>query len=280
VWLAPLPEAHARDLLAGMAAHDACGFHTQAWAADHAASHRAFGDGPRARSFASPLASDPAEVREVAASAPCQEALERLDAVLDGRALVARVDRLELSKNLVRGFAAFEELLEVHPEHRGRVTFVAGCYPSRTAVAAYARYRAEVEEVVARINERWGSASWAPVVLDLDDDHPRSVALLRRADVLLVNPVRDGLNLVASEGSLVNERHAVLCLSPLAGAYERLGGAALRTPPFDVSGTAAALHAALTMPAEERARRAATLRGLAEARTPRHWLEDQLSALA
>ena len=115
-------------------------------------------------------------------------------------------------------------------------------------------------------------------MLDVDDDHPRSVALLRRADVLLVNPIRDGLNLVASEGALVNDRDAVLALSPEAGAWERLQSAAVPVPPFDLVGTAEALHRALTMPAAERAERAALLRSLAEARVPADWLADQLAA--
>jgi len=131
---------------------------------------------------------------------------------------------------------------------------------------------------VGAINERWGTDDWLPIMLAVEDDHPRSIALLRRADVLLVNPIRDGLNLVASEGALVNDRDAVLALSPEAGAWERLHPAAVRVPPFDLAGTAAALHQALTMPAAERAERAAVLRALAEARTPAHWLADQLNA--
>ena len=129
-----------------------------------------------------------------------------------------------------------------------------------------------------QVNERYGTADWTPIVLDVEDDFPRSVALLRRADVLLVNPIRDGLNLVANEGALVNDHDAVLALSPEAGAWERLHPAALRVPPFDVAGTAEVLHPALTMPGPERARRHAELREIAEARTPRHWLADQLLA--
>ena len=175
--------------------------------------------------------------------------------------MIGRVDRVELSKNLLRGFQAYGELLDAHPEHRERVVFVANAY-------AVARRRARLRAPTASgsstrsARSTTGSArdGWQPIVLDVEDDFPRSVALLRRADVLLVNPIRDGLNLVASEGALVNERDAVLALSPEAGAWERLGAAALRTPPFDVAGTAAVLHQALVMPADERAERAARLR--------------------
>jgi trehalose 6-phosphate synthase len=274
VWLSPLPELSARELLEGMAAHRACGFHTSRWADDfHASALQLAGRAPR--SFVSPLASDPDDIRAEAASPACATALRELDEVVGDRAVIGRVDRVELSKNLLRGFVAYDDLLARHPEHRERVIFVAGAYPSREGVEAYARYRADVERTVAEINERWGTPGWQPIVLEVEDDFPRSVAILRRADVLLVNPIRDGLNLVASEGALVNERDAVLALSPEAGAWEQLHSVALPVPPFDVAGTADVLHRALTMPAGERHLRATELRLLAESRTPRDWLVDQ-----
>lgn len=276
VWLAALPDAAARELLEGMAAHRACGFHTRRWADDFAASSLAL-TGHVPPTFVSPLAADPDDIRAVAASPACDQALAALDALVGDRLLIGRVDRIELSKNLVRGFLAYDLLLEQHPELRERVVFVAGAYPSRGGVAAYASYRAVVEQTVDDVNRRWGTEGWQPIVLDVDDDFPRSVALLRRADALLVNPIRDGLNLVASEAGLVNERDGVLVLSPEAGAWEQLHPAVLPAPPFDVGGTAESLHDALTMSAAERAERAARLRSLVEARTPAHWLADQLA---
>ncbi len=277
VWLEALPSAATLELLEGMAAHKACGFHTQRWADDFLASSRALA-GLSPTTFVSPLASDPDDIRRAAASPACAEALAKLSARVGERAVIGRVDRVELSKNLVRGFAAYSDLLERYPEHRGRVVFVAGAYPSRHGVPGYAEYRDAIDATVDRVNTRFGTDGWTPIILDVDDDFPRSVALLRRADVLLVNPIRDGLNLVASEGALVNERSAVLALSREAGAWERLQDAALQVPPFDVAGTADVLHGALTMSREERTRRADLLRSLAEARTPSHWLADQLAA--
>ena len=277
LWLGALPAEAAQELLAGMAAHRACGFHTQRWADDFTASARELA-GLEPQTFVSPLASDPGDIRAVAASPECAEALEALEAGVGDRAVIGRVDRVELSKNILRGFLAYDLLLEAHPEHRGQVVFVAGAYASRAGVPGYSSYREDIERAVTAVNERWGTDDWQPIVLDVDDDHPRSVALLRRADVLLVNPIRDGLNLVASEGALVNDRDAVLALSPEAGAWERLQSAAVPVPPFDLVGTAEALHRALTMPAAERAERAALLRSLAEARVPADWLADQLAA--
>jgi len=278
-WLAMLPEATVQELLHGLAAHRACGFHATRWATDFADSAQALA-GLKPTSFVAPLASDPDDIRRAAATPECAAALAELDALVGDRAVIGRVDRMELSKNHVRGFRAFGELLERHPEHRERVVFVAEAYPSREGVPGYATYQAEVDRAVAEVNERWGTSTWTPIEIDTEDDHARSVALLRRADVLLVNPIRDGLNLVASEGALVNERDAVLALSPEAGAWERLHTGLLTVPPFDVAGTAEVLHQALTMPAAARSDLAARLRVLAEARTPRHWLADQLAAAA
>jgi trehalose 6-phosphate synthase len=278
VWLSALPSAAVRELLTGMAAHRACGFHTARWAADFTASARDLA-GLSPTTFVSPLASDPEDIRGVAASDECNAALADLERIVGDRAVIGRVDRMELTKNLVRGFRAYDHLLEQHAEHRERVVFVAGAYASRTGVPGYAAYHDEVVRVVDEVNERWGTSDWTPIVLEVEDDHPRSVALLRRADVLLVNPIRDGLNLVASEGALVNERDAVLALSPEAGAWERLEPGALEVPPYDVAGTAATLHRALTMPSSERTALATRLRTLAEARTPRDWLAEQLAAV-
>ncbi len=213
-----------------------------------------------------------------AASPACAAALAEIDETVGDRLVVARVDRIELSKNLLRGFQAFDLLLERHPEWRERVVFLASVYPSRTGVPAYIEYQQDVEALVEEINERWATPGWTPIVYDTRDDYPRSVAVLRRADVLLVNPIRDGLNLVAKEGAIVNERDAVLCLSPEAGVWDEVGEAAVEVAPFDVAGTAEALDRALRMPADERAARAARLRQLSTARGPADWLADQLAA--
>ena len=277
VWLSALPEASGRELLEGMATHRSCGFHTHRWADDFTASASQLA-GLSPATFVAPLASDPDDIRAAAASAECDAALATLADAVGDRLVIGRVDRIELSKNFVRGFLAFDDLLARHPEHRERVVFVAGAYPSREGLPEYARYREEIERTVEEVNDRWGTPGWQPIVLHVEDDHPRSVALLRRADVLLVNPIRDGLNLVATEGALVNDRSAVLALSPEAGAWERLHPAALRVPPYDVAGTADVLDQALTMPPDERRSKAVRLRELAEGRTPRHWLADQRAA--
>ena len=215
-----------------------------------------------------------------AASPETRSARQRLDDMLGDRLLVARVDRIEPSKNLLRGFWALDELLARRPDLRGRFVMVAHAYNSRQSLAEYLAYANEVEHTAARVNELWGTADWQPVVLDVADDTASSLAALTRYDVLLVNPLRDGLNLVAKEGPLVNTRDGVVALSREAGAYEELRGNVLELNPFDVSATAAALAAALDMEPAERARRAEALRELVQRRKPVDWLSDLLAAAA
>jgi trehalose 6-phosphate synthase len=272
-----LPDAVAEELLIGMASHAACGFHTARWA-------KAYEDccelllGYRPRTFIAPLAPDPEAFADVVASPACAAAGQALEEAVADRKMILRVDRIELSKNLLRGFDAYEELLRSHREWIGRVVFVALVYPSREGLAEYRVYRDEVEAQVARINAAWAEPGWTPILLDTHDDFPRSVAALQRYDVLLINPVRDGLNLVAKEGPLVNRRDGVLALSREAGAWDELGSAALEVNPFDVAGTADVLAAALALSPDERAVHAQAVRKLAGQRSPRDWLDDQLAA--
>jgi trehalose 6-phosphate synthase len=272
-----LPDRYAVELLEGMAGHHACGFHTRRWADAFEASCAEFGVTPP-DTFVAPLAPDPDDIGAVASSPACDLAHRELDDLLGERRFIVRVDRIELSKNLVRGFHAFDDLLTRYPEWRGRVVFGAFIYPSREGLPEYLAYRQEVESIIERINERWRTPDWEPIVADLSDDFPRSVAALRRFDVLLVNPIRDGLNLVAKEGALVNERDGLVALSAEAGAWAELSGAVRQVHPYDITGTADVLAAALAASPEERATESAELRRRAQARTPADWLADQLAA--
>jgi trehalose 6-phosphate synthase len=278
-----LPSRFARELLDGMAGFGATGFHTARW---EAAFRSCFSDpeltggvrspGPP-RTFVSPLGPDPAALATEAAAEAVERARAELATTVGDRSLMLRVDRVELSKNLIRGFLAFEELLQRHPEWRERVVFLALAYASREGLAEYLSYRSEMEHVVDRINEAWGTGSWTPIVLDVADNRDRSVAALRRYDVLLVNPVRDGMNLVAKEGPLINERDGVLVLSREAGAVDELASVSTVVNPFDLVETADAMHSALAMDAAVRAQRAAALRERVAARTAADWLDDQIA---
>ncbi len=270
-----LPTDVGADLCAALASGPA-GFHTKRWAEAYRQSARAT-LGRRAAvpaPFVASLGPDVAALEEVAGSAEARAAASSLADAVGDRLVIARTDRIDPSKNIVRGFLAFDRLLEARPGLRGRVVFVAMVYPSRQGLAEYLAYENEVEQAVARVNDRWATRDWLPIVLDDRDDFVRSVAGMQRYDVLLVNALRDGLNLVAKEGPVVNRRDGVLCLSPETGAYEELKSAAIAVHPYDLEQCAGALDDALSMPLDERALRAKKLRALATMRSPADWLAD------
>jgi trehalose 6-phosphate synthase len=267
---------YAEELLEGLSGASACGFHTRRWASSFEACCReVLGASPPA--FVSPIAPDPNDIGSVDVG---DEPSWVSSVVGEGRRMILRVDRIELSKNIVRGFQAYELLLEERPEWREQVVFLALVYPSRQSLAQYQAYRQEVETVAARVNARFGVPGWQPIVLDAEDNFPRSAAALQRYDVLLVNPVRDGLNLVAKEGPMINTADGLVALSREAGVWDELAGAALGLNPYDIAETADVLAEALSMGPEERASRSAELHRLACLRRPEDWLEDQLRAVA
>ena len=234
--------------------------------------------GHTTRVVACPISVDPAEFDRLRDD---PAVLEREAALVARRPekLVLRVDRTDPSKNIVRGFHAFGLLLESHPELHGRVGMVALLAPSRQDIPVYAEYLGDVETAAREVNERFGRDDWQPVELDVADDFLRSVAGYKQFDVLLVNPVFDGLNLVAKEAFLVNERDGVLVLSENAGVHEELGEWALTVNPSDVSGQADALYAALTLEPTERRRRADAIREHVRTHDLREWVDAQLEAL-
>jgi trehalose 6-phosphate synthase len=191
--------------------------------------------------------------------------------------LILRVDRADLSKNVLRGFSSFDLFLEQHPEFRERVTFIAQLMPSRTDVPEYAEYLERIEALVAVVNHRHGTPDWMPIQLKLRDDLEEAVAAYKHYDVLLVNAMFDGMNLVAKEGPMVNERDGVSILSENTGAHEELGDCALTVNPFDIQALADSIHAALTMSPEERARRLRGLKEIVTARDPGDWIDEQLA---
>ena len=193
--------------------------------------------------------------------------------------LIARIDRTDPSKNIVRGFIAYEKLLRRHPELHGQVEFWAFLQPSRQDVAAYSRYLRQIRQTAGRINTDYGNAGWQPIRLEIAESERKAIAALKNFDVLLVNPVYDGLNLVAKEGALVNAKDGVIVLSENAGAHEELRGHVLSVNPFDVEATATAMHAALTMDVEERRKLNEGARGVVRTNDIARWISNQVQDL-
>lgn len=273
-----LPTAAARELLAGLAAHHVCGFHSPRWADAFRACCTEMGV-VAPDTVVAPLAPDPLDMEAAAGSQRCVEAFDKLDDAIGDRLFIVRVDRMELSKNILRGFHAFEYMIEHDPRWRSKVAFGAYCYPSRDGLPEYLAYHQEIEGLVSRINERWGTVDWTPIMFETTDDFPRSVAALRRYDLLLVNPIRDGLNMVAMEGPLVNSRSGLVALSTNAGAFDLLAPAVRELHPYDITATAEAMALALDCAPEQRRAEATRLRQIISRRTPADWLRDQLVAL-
>jgi len=193
--------------------------------------------------------------------------------------VILRVDRIEPSKNIVRGFLAFEQMLELYPQHRGKVQFLALLVPSRLDVEEYRHYLDALMSTAGRVNAAYGDSEWEPVRVLVGESHPRAVAAMQLYDVLLVNSIADGMNLVAKEGPVVNRRDGVLVLSERTGARQQLEPGALVISPCDIYATAQAMHQALVMPATERQERASRLRWLVEREDINAWLCAQLQTM-
>jgi trehalose 6-phosphate synthase len=192
------------------------------------------------------------------------------------RKLILRVDRIEPSKNILRGLEAYQTLLKTHPEHRGKVQMMALLVPSRMEVDEYQDYLRDIMSEAGMINAKYSTPYWEPVRIVVGDNYDRAIAAMQLYDVLLVNPLADGMNLVAKEGALVNQKDGVLVLSEFAGVFYELGDHALTVSPFDIFGTSEALHNALTMPPEEKHKRAEALRALVKKADIRSWFYDQV----
>jgi trehalose 6-phosphate synthase len=275
-----LPDEAGPAIHRGLLANDVVGFHTQRWR-DNFLGSVAQVLGPDASLplvTAHPISVDVGEFDELAASEAVRDEERRLDRIRWEQTIL-RVDRTDPSKNIVRGFEAFGAYLDAHPEAHGRVGMLALLDPSRQDIPQYSAYLDAIVSAASALNERFAREGWQPVIAEIQDDFPRSVAAYKGYDVLLVNAVSDGLNLIAKEAPLVNERDGVLVLSTNAGACEELGQWAVTVDPFDVAGQAEALHEALELGPEERHARAEAIRAHVREHDLAAWLAAQLADL-
>ena len=287
-----LPPAMRLAILDGLCAVDLLGFQTRADALNFMRTCEAylprasikFGKGrvwyrnhaTHIREF--PISIDVKRLNLFSQSVQVAELRTDLERQLMGQQVILRIERTEPSKNIVRGFQAFEEMLETHPEHQKQVTFVAILVPSRLDVPEYRTYLDAIMAIAGRVNARYATHEWEPIRLLIGESYPRAVAAMQLYDVLLVNSIADGMNLVAKEGPIANRRAGVLVLSESTGAREELEGGAIVISPCDVHATAEALHEGLTMPLDERERRAVLLREVVQRNDISNWLDNQLQA--
>lgn len=224
-----------------------------------------------------PISIDVEKVEGLAETTETELLKSRLINIVGDRKVILRVDRIEPSKNILRGFQAFRELLEHYPQHRGKVQMLALLVPSRLDVSEYYQYLQEITAEVGLINAKYSDALWEPIRMILGNNYIRAIAAFQIYDILLVNPITDGMNLVAKEGALVNQRDGVLILSEHAGAFYELGDHAMVVSPFDIHHTAAAMNEALTMPLEKRRERAEALRSQVRGAGVKKWFNNQLN---
>ena len=283
-WVPPdyfttLPDDVAYEIVDGMLGADVIGFHTRRWATLFAQTAHALcgSEAPGVQVF--PLGTDSDEMHKLGHRRIVDSAMRVLDDVVGDRMLIGRVDRTELSKNVWRGLLSYRELLRKYPEWRGKVVHAVYENPSREDLPAYREYTASVERLAGEIDDEFSTDEWTSILLEIQDDYPAALAALRRSDVVFVNSVRDGMNLVVLEALVLSERHPAVVISREMGAAEILGDDAITVNPFDVSAGADALHAALLLPREERAERADRMRAAAVRLPPAEWFRAQLDAL-
>jgi trehalose 6-phosphate synthase len=286
-----LPGSIRREVHEGLLANDVIGFHTERWrlnflraasdvagaSCDFAEGTAAFGD-HRSLVTVHPISVDPSEFDDAAGTDEVLVAERELEARRPEK-LVLRVDRTDPSKNIVRGFRAFEVYLDAHPEMHRRVGMLARLDPSRQDIPEYAEYLGAIQREARRVNDRFQQEGWTPIELVIEDNFAASVAAYKQFDVLFVNAIFDGMNLVAKEAPLVNERDGVVILSENAGAHSELGDWALTVNPFDVAGQAEALDRALTMPEGERRERLGAICEHVREHDVADWIEGQLADL-
>jgi trehalose 6-phosphate synthase len=290
--LALLPDAVARRLVEGMLGADVVAFLAARWAAaflaccralghdvDEAAGTVRAGDGRTVLVASFPIGTDADELRAQMRDVACARARDQLAALAAGRRLLVRVDRMDPAKNVLRGLDAYERLLATERWTRGAVVHYVLAYETRGG-SDYRSYAAAVSERAAVLNRRFATPGWTPLHLETVSDIPRATAALSLADVVVVNTLRDGMNLIAKEAAVVGRPDAALILSREAGAAPELAPGALLVDPFDVPELARAMATALRMPEDERRRRMAALRGPATALPPRAWLDRLREALA
>jgi trehalose 6-phosphate synthase len=284
-----LAAAWREEIYRGLLANDIIGFHTTAYCRNFLHCCRELMElevdyergavlhsGRETWVRAYPLGIDAERLERAAAS---EEVAEYEREILRRRRdhLIIRVDRADLSKNVLRGFTAFDVFLQQHPEFRERVTFIAHLQPSRQDVPEYAEYLERIEALVAVVNHRHGTTDWMPIDLRIYENFPEAVARYKHFDLLMVNSIFDGMNLVAKEAPAINTRDGVVMLSENTGSHEELGDCTLTVNPFDIQEQAETIHRALTMDPEERRLRASRLREIVRERDPGVWITEQLA---
>jgi trehalose 6-phosphate synthase len=223
-----------------------------------------------------PISVDAETLHKRAASENVISREAEVDEMIGDCKLIYRTDRADLSKNIIRGFRAYEMFLEKYPEWREKVKFVATLMPTRQDIKIYREYTDKIRVIVKEINEKYSTPDWEPIKYICRGDYDMVLALLKKYDVLMVNPILDGMNIVAKEGSIVNDNNGALILSTGAGCYEELKDGAICINPYDLRQTAESIDMALLMDEETKTRKIQIAREAVYKNDLNKWVSDQL----
>ncbi len=298
-WIQPdylrlLPSRMRKDLMQGMLANDVLGFHTHRYAANFLQCCQELdvvrvsvnlkrrslhynGRDILVRHY--PISIDHQALERMAGRQDVEAHRQRLRSRLGNRAMILRVDRIEMSKNILRGLEAYQLFLRKFPQHQGGVMFFLLLYPSRESLQIYRDYRRAIEEKARQINEEFGTYDWQPVFLEIEDNYPKSVAGMMEFDILMVNSIFDGMNLVAKEGAILNRKNGIILLSVNTGAYMEMKGAVLPLDPLDIWETAQLIHRAMSMPSRKKQAMSKRAREIVKENTSFKWLLRQIQNL-
>ncbi|MDD5447897.1 MAG: trehalose-6-phosphate synthase [Actinomycetota bacterium] len=288
-YLRLLPPYMRDEIIEGLLACDVVSFQTSRyarnflWSCKELTPHEVDIDGGRVKVGKKevlvthhPISIDARELSATASSEEINHWRKNLSAKIGRKKKILRVDRVEFSKNILRGFEVFRRFLDLYHEWWGKVVFINYLYPSRMSLAKYRNYLAEIREEVERLNDEFSTKRWEPVLLRVEDNYPQSIAALCDYDVLFVNSLFDGMNLVSKEGAVVNENNGVIILSENAGSYSELADWVIPISPLDTEGSARAINEALLMPEEEKAAWAGELKRAVSSQSAEDWLIGQL----
>ncbi len=286
-YLNTLPNYIKDSILNGLLANDLVGFHIQKYVDNFLSCCQGFADkvdfknrtvyndGHETIVRSYPISVDIDSLNEIAKS-PIVNRYEKLVKEIKGNNfLIYRTDRADLSKNIIRGFQAYELFLDTHPEYLEGIKFLVTGKATRENLDDYKKYRQDIEEIIDKINLKYSTDDWQPITEIFDAPYELVIAALKNYDCLMVNPICDGMNIVSKEGAILNKKNGILILSKEAGSYDELKNYVLKVDPYDVSGTANAIFQAVNMNKKERTYKMEGLNEIIQNNTLKDWISKQ-----
>jgi trehalose 6-phosphate synthase len=288
-----LPQKIRDDIFAGMLSNDIVGFQSERYAQNfilccqrftdykYENKRKAFlKDGRLVKVRVYPISIDYKTTAKEANSSLASELAKKFATQNKNLKIIVRVERADPTKNTVRGLLAYGLMLKKNPELLGKIKYLVFLHSSRAEISLYRDNMNKIKAVAEQINQKYGQGDWQPLELSIEDNYSRSLAALKIYDVLVVNPLFDGMNLVSKEGPIVNEKNGVLILSKNTGAYDELKANALTVNPFDIDETADQMFVALNMKIGKRKKMRESLAKIVKDNTAENWAYSQIEDLA